>query len=486
MSGADTTPGHLLNSTLMNHLPELEQSKNAVGRRPLTEEERRLLLKKRIKELRKRKRREKRRSGSRFKRLLPAILLIFFFLLCLFSSLFTLSAGGGNDNYLTLDLPASNQEQIEGRIMAPGEVPEPAISAAAAYLMDPRTGDVLLAKNPDQPLPMASTTKIMTAVVAMENGSQNDPVTISDHASAVGESSAWLEKGETLSVEQLLYALLIQSANDAAVALAEHVGGSEEAFVEMMNAKAAELGAEHTHFSNPHGLDADGHYTSARDLANIAAYAMQNPLFRDIVATDSYEIPWPGHPSPRVLQNHNKLLKMYPYATGIKTGYTVGAGKCLVASAERDGRELISVILNGGETYWDQTVQLMDYGFDYFARVEFAYSGQPLATVEVGDFPRRQVNAVPLSDLVFTVRRDYLQDFESGTIYYREWLPYPVTAGQELGYMVVGEGGPEETREILASDEYRFKPNFLVRFFSFIAAVFGLWWKGVKWLIPGL
>ena len=470
----------------MNELPDFEQPQNAIRRRPLSEEERRLLLEKRIKELRKRKRREKRRSGNRFKHLLPAILLIAFFLLCLFSSLFTLRASGGSDNYLTLDMSASNQEEIEGLVVAPREVSEPAITAVAAYLMDPLTGDVLYQKNPDQPLPMASTTKIMTAIVAMENASLNDSITISDHAIAVGESSAWLSKGETLTVEQLLYALLVQSANDAAVALAEHVAGSEEAFVEMMNEKARELGAENTYFRNPHGLDVEGHYTTARDLAVIAAYAMQNPLFREIVASSGYQIPWPGHPYPRVLENHNKLLKMYPYATGIKTGYTVGAGKCLVASAEREGRELISVILNGGEIYWDQTIQLMEYGFNSFARVEFAYSGQPLATVEVGDFPRRRVNAVPLADLVFTVRRDYLADFEYGRVYYREWIPYPVTTGQEVGYMVVAEGRPNEAREILTSDESRLAPNLLFRFLSFIAAIFGLWWKGIKWLIPGV
>lgn len=470
----------------MNELPDNKRSQSTIPRRPLSEKERRLYVEKRIKELRKRKSRERRGSGNVLKRLLPVLLILTFFFLCLLSSMFTLHESGGKDSYLTSEMPASNLAEIEALTMAPGKLAEPVIPAAAAYLMDPETGDVLYSKNPEQALPMASTTKIMTAIVTMENASLQDSVTISENAVSVGESSAWLGKGEILTVEQLLYALLVQSANDAAVALAEYVGGSEEVFVEMMNERAGELGAENTHFGNPHGLDQAGHYTTARDLAVIAAWAMEKPLFREIVKSNGYQIPWPGHPFPRVLENHDKLLKMYPYATGIKTGYTLGAGKCLVGSAANDERELISVVLNGGDSYFDQTIQLMEYGFDSFTRVDFAYSGQPLASVAVGDFPRRQVNAVPQADLAFTVRRDYLDDFKNAVIYYRGWIPYPVSSGQEVGYMVASEGSPHEKRELLVSESNRFTPNILVRFFAFIGAILGLWWRGIKWLIPGL
>jgi D-alanyl-D-alanine carboxypeptidase len=270
------------------------------------------------------------------------------------------------------------------------------------------------------------------------------------------------------------------------VALAECVGGNEDAFVDMMNEKASELELECTSFANPHGLDEEGHYSSARDLATMAAYAMEIPQFRSLVVADDYEIPWPGNPYPRVLENHNKLLDMYPYATGIKTGYTLGAGKCLVASAEKDHKELISVILNGGESYWDQTISLMEYGFNDFVHVEYAYSGQPLASVGVGDFPRREVAVVGLEDLVFTVRRDKLADYETASIHYLEWAPYPVDAGQEVGYMQVAEGTDHELREPLVSDTCRRTPSLIIRVLSFIAAVFALWWKGILWLIPGL
>lgn len=469
----------------MDDMQDLESSQAPRARRPLSEEERRQLLQRRIDELRRRKRRDRRNSVHPVLRVLPAALLIGFFLLCLISSLFTLTSSDKGNAYLTAEMPASNLSQIEA-VAVPAIISEPAIPAIAAYLMDPKTGDVLYKKNCDQSMPMASTTKIMTGIVAIENSSLEDPVEISEHAATVGESSAWLSKGEKLTTEQLLYAVLLQSANDAAVALAENIAGSEGAFVDMMNAKAAELGAENTHFSNPHGLDQQGHYTSAHDLAMMAAYAMSNPTFKQIVRTKSYQIPWPGHPFPRVLENHNKLLGMYPYATGIKTGYTADAGKCLVAAAERDGRELISVILNGGDSYWDQTIQLMDYGFNSFTRVEFAYSAEPVVTVSVGNYPKREVKAVSDNDLVFIVRKDYLEDFETATVYYRQWLPYPIHEGQEVGYMVVGEGTPAEKREPLTSDARQGTPNIFIRFFAFIGAVFASWWKGIKWLIPGI
>ncbi len=468
----------------MNDMDQFEKPRPPAPRRTLTEDERRILLEKRIRELRRKKRKERRRS-NRAVRITAAILLAAFCLLFLLTSVYALASSGEDERYLSITLPASNLPDFESLARSPSEISAPAITALAAILEDPATGDVLYEKNADQPLPMASTTKIMTALVTLENASLEETATISDHASAVGEASAWLEKGEVLSVEQLLFALMVQSGNDAAVALAEHVAGSEDAFVEMMNAKAGEMGLQHTSFGNPHGLDEEGHYTSARDLAAMATHAMNIPEFREIVATRTYQIPRPGHPSPRVMENHNKLLKLYPDATGIKTGYTLGAGKCLAASAQKDGRELVSVILNGDESYWSQTISLLDYGFNDFTHVEYAYSGQPLAETEVGDFPRRAVNAVGREDLVFTVRRDELADYESACVNYLEWVPYPVSAGQDIGYMLVAKGTPNESGVALVSGEYRGAPNFLVRFLAFIAAVFNLWWRGILWLIPG-
>lgn len=447
---------------------------------------RRRQTRKRIRELRRKRRQALRRNRSPARRVLSRALLLLVVALFIASMATAWAGRGGEGKVRLLELPASSLEELELQSASGVPVSEPDIPAMAGILMEAETGEILWEKNPDLELPIASTTKIMTAVVTLENSSLEERVTISERASSTGESSAWLEKGEVLTVDQLLHALMVQSANDAAVALAEHVGGSVEAFVDMMNEKAVELGAEHTHFSNPHGLDQEGHHSTARDLALIAAYAMHNPVFRELVVSDGYEIPWSGHPYNRVMVNHNRFLKLYPYATGIKTGYTAGAGKCLVASAEKEGRELISVILNGGESYWDQTIRLMDYGFECFAKVEYAYAGQPLAEVEVGDFPRKKFYAVPARDIAFTVRRDRLEEYSTAKVSCAEWVPYPVVEGMEVGELTVGEGNPDQRRAVLVSSDACSPPNPLLRAFSFLVAVLGVWWSWLKWLLPGI
>ncbi len=427
-----------------------------------------------------------RRSMGALRYNLPRIFSLTLLLFLILSTLLTWQGRGGEDTILTVELPAVNREHLRSASLPAGSVKEPEIPASAAFLLDTSTGEVLYEKNPDLELPMASTTKIMTALVTLENASLKEQVVISERAQRTGESSAWLEKGEVLTVDQLLHALMVQSANDSAVALAEHVGGSVEGFVAMMNEKALALGATHTRFANPHGLDQEGHYTTARDLATMAACAMRNPIFRELVVSDGYEIPWPGHPYPRVMVNHNRFLKIYPQATGIKTGYTSRAGKCLVASAIRDGRELISVILNGGESYWDQTVQLMDYGFNAFTQVKFASAGELLASVEVGDFPRRKVDLVPSADLIFTVRKDRLSSYMEAEVTCPRWVPYPVDKGREMGELTTGEGGAGEKRETLVASQPCRPPNPIIRFFAFLGSMLGMWWRWIRWLIPGL
>ncbi|MDI6874639.1 serine hydrolase [Candidatus Solincola sp.] len=417
--------------------------------------------------------------------MLPRVLLLLLAILLVAGATTAWVGRGEEGRARVFELPASNLEDLREQYV-PGGISEPDIPARAAVLMEAESGEILWEKNADLELPMASTTKIMTAVITLENASLDEKVVVSERASSTGESSAWLEKGEVLTVEQLLHALMVQSANDSAVALAEHVAGSVEAFVEMMNRKAVELGAEHTRFANPHGLDQRGHYTTARDLARIAAYAMRNPVFRELVISDGYQIPWPGHPYNRVMVNHNKFLKLYPYATGIKTGYTEGAGKCLVASAAKDGRELISVILNGGDSYWDQAVQLMDHGFQDFARVEYAYAGQPLSEVEVGDFPRKKVDAVAREDIAFTVRKDRLQNFFTAEVSCVEWVSYPVEKGREVGELRVGEGNPGKRTAVLVSPKDCRPPNPLFRLFAFLWAVLKVWWRWLRWLLPGV
>ena len=245
----------------------------------------------------------------------------------------------------------------------------PSVSAKSAVLIDGNSGELLCSKNPDERLPMASTTKIMTALVAIEEGDLAEEVTIPREAVGVEGSSIYLYEGERLTLEQLLYAVLLESANDAATAVAIHVGGSIEGFSTLMNQKAAELGLENTHFDNPHGLDSEQHYTTARELAIIAAEAIKNPKLREIASTQKKTIPLNGTEGVRLLINHNRLLKSYDGAIGIKTGYTKKSGRCLVSAAERDGLTLICVTLSAPDDWRDHT-SLLNYGFsNYESRV---------------------------------------------------------------------------------------------------------------------
>ncbi|MCB0254487.1 MAG: D-alanyl-D-alanine carboxypeptidase [Anaerolineae bacterium] len=236
----------------------------------------------------------------------------------------------------------------------------PPLSAPAALVADSATGRVLGSVNATQPRAMASTTKLMTALLVLENADLSDLVTVSPTA-LVGGASMGLVAGETLTVEDLLWGLLLNSGNDAAMALAEHVGGSEQAFVELMNQRAAELGLTSTHFANPHGLDAPDHFSSVADLWRLAELDMANPTFRSMVATRSHEAA--GHQ----LFTTNELLGVYPGADGIKTGTSDAAGQCLVASVSEDGLRTIAVVLGSEDRYGDAET-LFEFGEAHYTR----------------------------------------------------------------------------------------------------------------------
>lgn len=218
-------------------------------------------------------------------------------------------------------------------------------SASAEIAMELQTGTVLEESNADCKLPMASTTKIMTAIIIVEDCNLDEAFIVADEAVGVEGSSIYLKKEEEIDVRDLLYGLMMRSGNDSAAALAIHHSGSIENFVAVMNERAKEYGAENTRFKNPSGLPDDGHYTTARDLCEIARHAMQNETFRQIVSTKNYSGKY------RSFVNKNKMLYSYDGANGVKTGYTVKAGRCLVSSAERDGMDVITVVLNCPEMY---------------------------------------------------------------------------------------------------------------------------------------
>ncbi len=227
-------------------------------------------------------------------------------------------------------------------------------SAKAMVVIEASTGRVLLNKNMNDQRAMASTTKIMTALICVEKVPNLDEVVlIHDNAVGIEGTSMYLRKGEKLSVRELLYGLMLPSGNDAAMALAYYVGGSEENFVKMMNEKAQALGLKNTHFANPHGLDAEGHYTSAYDLAIITAEAMKHKDFKDIVSTKNVRVKGSKADEPRFLSNKNKLLRTFDGCNGVKTGFTDNAGRCFVGSAERDGMTLVCVVLSCGPMFED-------------------------------------------------------------------------------------------------------------------------------------
>lgn len=253
--------------------------------------------------------------------------------------------------------------------LALGWAGTPQVQARAAVLMDAETGQVLYAKNAHKPLPPASLTKIMTAIVVLERCDLDAVVKASKRAVNTQASSMHLRVGEEVKVRDLLYALMLRSANDAAVALAEHTAGSVEAFTKLMNEKAQSLGAKHTRFVNPHGLHDPCHFSTAYDLALITRYAMQNETFRTIVKTPYYIVERSLNQDDLWMVNKAKFLQEYPYAEGVKTGYTNQAGYCFAGSASRDGWRLITVVLNSPQRVAD-TIALMEHGFNDWERME--------------------------------------------------------------------------------------------------------------------
>lgn len=245
------------------------------------------------------------------------------------------------------------------------------VNAGSAVLMDADSGSILFAQNADQRRGMASTTKIMTALVILETLSPDKVVEITPDMTGVEGSSLYLKAGEKLTVEQLLYGLMLESGNDAAVALAIVCDGSIEAFAERMNMRAKDMGLVDTQFANPHGLSAEGHYTTARELAKITAEAMKIPLFQEIVSTYKKQIPYDNQEGARYLTNHNPLLTKYEGILGVKTGWTTADGKCFVTTAEREGLTLIAVTL--GDTGISAThTAILNHGFETFEKVTAA------------------------------------------------------------------------------------------------------------------
>ena len=314
------------------------------------------------------------------------------------------------------------------------------LSAESAILIDADSGRVLYQKNAFVRLPMASTTKIMTALVAIESGNIDRAVKIDNRARGVEGSSIYLADGEVLSMRDLVYALLLASANDAAAAIAFEISGSIEDFAILMNQKADELGLTSTHFVNPHGLHAEEHYTTAYDLAKITAEALKNEIFLEICSSKTKKIPLNVNEGTRYLTNHNKLLRSYNGCIGVKTGFTKKSGRCLVSAAEREGLRLVAVTLNAPDDWRDHTAML-DFGFERYTRLDIAKPGafSTVLPLSGGDLPNlTAVNRDSISALLTASHGEISHKIEA-----IRPLTAPVKDGDIVGRVIFYENGKE-------------------------------------------
>ncbi len=331
--------------------------------------------------------------------------------------------------------------------------PPPAVDANAYLVANAKTGELLAGANEDDQVQIASITKLMTALVVLEHAKPTDEVRVNARSSSVGESSIHLQTGERLTVRDLLAAALIQSANDSAFALAAHVGGNVPAFVEMMNAKAAELGLEHTHFVRPDGLDVPGHYSSAGDVLVLAKAAMQKPLIRQLVRKRTE-----GIAGGRTLHTWNDLLGRYRGMYGVKTGHTDDAGWCEVAVAKRDGTTIYAVVLGSPERKQRNRdlTKLLNWGFDQYGRRQVVDPARTYASAEI-PFSEEMLALVPAkgASVVLPLDRPLVE-----TVVAPAMVSLPVRKGQKLGEVRVTDNGKLVARRALVAVEDVEAPGF--------------------------
>ena len=306
-------------------------------------------------------------------------------------------------------------------------LPVQAVSAQKAYVLDAVSGRVLYEKQPDARSLIASTTKIMTALIVCEQCNVLDRMRIPKEAVGIEGSSMYLREGEVLTLQELLYGLMLSSGNDAAVALAIYCGGTVEGFAELMNDKARVLGLTGTHFENPNGLDSPGHYSTARDLAVLAAYAMENPIFYKTVSAKNVKV------GQRYLTNHNKLLWRVEGADGVKTGFTKAAGRILVSSATRGGRRLIAVTINAPDDWNDHTA-FLEEGFSRYAQKRIVSAGQTVGTQAVAGGKNGRVAVLAAENFDYALAPEEQPQLAlpgPGFVY------APAVEGAEAGYVYV-------------------------------------------------
>lgn len=333
-------------------------------------------------------------------------------------------------------------------------------SAKSAILFDADYGNVLYEKKADERRPIASTTKIMTAILTLENAELNDIVTVKPEQVGVEGTSLYLKEGEKISVKTLLYGLMLRSGNDAAEVLARHVGGDIDSFVSLMNEKAEKLGMKNTTFKNPHGLPNDEHLSTARDMATLTAYAMKNETFREIVSTKNYTA------EGKSFTNHNKLLSMSETVDGVKTGYTKAAGRCLVSSAIQDDLRLVAVTLSDPND-WDDHLNLFDFGFNNFHKFK-AYARREIVSSVSAAGMDLKVPIIIENEFSAVMGNEVDAKCE---IYLPHFCYPPISKGEKIGEVQILNGDEViATADLLAGEDVELPPK--VSFFDKIKSLF--------------
>ncbi len=343
--------------------------------------------------------------------------------------------------------------------------PPPAITAKSAVVMDGDTGQILYQRNAHLRLPQASTTKLMTALVAAEQGQLARLISIGSESAEIGGSSMYLEAGEKLTLEQLMYGLLLVSGNDAADAIANSVGGTASSFVGRMNTRAAALGMTDTHYANPHGLPDANHFSSALDMAILGRTALGNTTVARIAGTRSTHLPGNGRTKnvQRNLVNHNKLLGWFPGAWGGKTGYTNSAGRCFVGSARRNGRYVIEAILDSPKL-WQDAASLLNYGLDAYSTTQVAAPNTTFGTVRVKDGEESQVTAILSKAARVTMPLGEPATNLEPRAELAESIEAPVRMGESVGKLVISRFGHQLAEfPLVAGAPVERAPSLLMR-----------------------
>ena len=387
---------------------------------------------------------------------------------------------GSNENVVSIHSDSGSFEIGDRKELLNGEAEEPPVfippgdalpnvTARSAVVIDALTGEILYQRCMDERRYPASTTKIMTLIMALESErfGLSDAVTISDAAANMEGSTMWLESGERYRMEDLLYGMMLVSGNDAAVAVAEHIAGNVSAFAKRMTEKAREIGAENTCFVNSCGLHDPRHYTTAHDLAKIAAYGYKNDTFRKIVSTKERRVPLIKSPFVRELENENMLLWIYPGANGVKTGYTDAAGRCVVTAAERNGVQLISVVLDS-IYMWNDSIAMLDYGFRHIEAREFVRKGEKLVSVAVSSGEQGSVSLVAEKEIRLPVPGGDASAYRR-EIKVPQSLEAPVRRGEKVGEVVYYYRGEKVASVALTAESNVGRDN------SFFSSLSRLW-----------